>query len=560
MNSEASDHCPECGKPLPAGSPHGICPACLMAQAFASRTIDPDRANDPQAPPPEPGEIADKFPQFEILECLGRGGMGVVYKARQKSLNRIVAIKILAPERVKDPKFASRFAHEAELLAKLAHPHIVTIHDFGETDGLYYLVMEFINGVNIRDLLREGKMAPEQALAIVPPICEALQFAHDHGIVHRDIKPENILLDRDGRVKIADFGIATIAGDAADRSGTPAYMAPEQAEHAKTIDHRADIYALGVVLYEMLTGERPGSLPMPPSRRVRIDVRLDEVVLRALEHEPERRFQTAADFRTVVETMVDHPQQPVPGEWQLRCITCGHVRSLTDAGGTGIGTMSEGKRSIAWCRACHEMTFSTVERAGSSYPRYFGPAAGVNYVSKRRLFGHPLVHIASGVDPLTGQRRIARGWLAIGDSARGAIAFGGVAMGGIAFGGVAVGFLAYGGVGIGLISLGGLALGVLGATGGVAVGVVAVGGLAIGHYAHGGSAIGEYLLSPLRQDPEAVRLFSPWAQRMLSTLGIWNTAILPIGIAITVGVPAFMRRKGYDDKGSHPSPPTPSRP
>jgi serine/threonine protein kinase len=196
-------------------------------------------------PAPEPEEIADKFPQFQILECLGRGGMGVVYKARQKSLNRIVAIKILAPAGVEDPRFASRFATEAELLAKLSHPNIVTIHDFGETGGLYYLVMEYIGGVNLRDLLREGKMPPEQALAIVPPVCEALQYAHERGIVHRDIKPENILLDRDGRVKIADFGIAALTGAAADRSGTPAYMAPEQRAAASMVDHRADIYALG---------------------------------------------------------------------------------------------------------------------------------------------------------------------------------------------------------------------------------------------------------------------------------------------------------------------------
>ncbi|MEK7953472.1 pectinesterase family protein [Luteolibacter soli] len=289
-----TNSCPECGKPLPAGSE--VCPACLMAQAIASRTLDEDRAPREIPPPPAPEEIAEKFPQFEILECLGRGGMGVVYKARQKSLNRLVAIKILAPERERD----ARFAKEAEMLAKLSHPHIVTIHDFGETGGLYYLVMEFINGVNLRDLLRDGKMAPEQALAIIPPICEALQFAHDHGIVHRDIKPENILLDRDGRVKIADFGIATLAGDAAERAGTPHYMAPEQNGGAQAIDHRADIYALGVVLYEMLTGERPTTFPVAPSRRVQIDVRLDEVVLRALEAEPERRFQTVGDFNTVL--------------------------------------------------------------------------------------------------------------------------------------------------------------------------------------------------------------------------------------------------------------------
>ena len=234
--------------------------------------------------------------------------MGAVYKARQKSLNRLVAIKILAPERVGEGRFAERFTIEAELLAKLGHPHIVTIHDFGETGGLFYLVMEFIDGVNLRDLLRDGKMEPEQALAIVPPICDALQYAHDKGIVHRDIKPENILLDRDGRVKIADFGIASLVGASGENSGTPPYMAPEQS--GGTVDRRADIYALGVVLYEMLTGERPTKELVAPSKRVEVSVKIDEMVLRALEKEPERRYQTAGEFRTIAETIAATPSEP----------------------------------------------------------------------------------------------------------------------------------------------------------------------------------------------------------------------------------------------------------
>jgi len=312
--------CPECGKPVPAGSQHQLCPACLMAQAIASQSADGQAA--PGAAPPSPEEIAGKFPQFEIIECLGRGGMGVVYKARQKSLNRLVAIKILAPEREHDARFAERFAREAELLAKLSHPRIVTIHDFGETGGLYYLVMEFVDGVNLSDLLRDGKLAPEQALAIVPEICDALQFAHEHGVVHRDIKPENVLLDRHGRVKVADFGLAKLIGAGAQADsgpaespasssfteagkvmGTPSYMAPEQRATPAQVDHRADIYALGVVLYQMLTGELPGKRLEAPSKKVQIDVRLDEIVLRALEAQPARRYQSAAEFRTEVVTM-----------------------------------------------------------------------------------------------------------------------------------------------------------------------------------------------------------------------------------------------------------------
>jgi len=294
--------CPRCGTPLAPSSPAGLCPRCLLAMNLRTRTM-PTGEQPSSSPPPAPAELEAKFPQFEILECLGRGGMGVVYKARQKALDRIVAIKILAGEFQDDPGFASRFEKEAKLLARLNHPNIVTIHDFGHAGGLFHIVMEYIDGVNVRDLLRDGRLEPEQALAIVPPICDALQFAHDHGVVHRDIKPENILLDREGRVKIADFGIATIAGEAADRSGTPDYMAPEISGHSSAIDHRADIYSLGVVLYEMLTGRRPDKQIEVPSSRVHLDVKIDEIVLRALQGKPELRYQTAGEFKTIVATV-----------------------------------------------------------------------------------------------------------------------------------------------------------------------------------------------------------------------------------------------------------------
>lgn len=308
--------CPECGTPLPKESSHEVCPACLLAQGM--RTDTGGLVETTTLPDLE--EIAGKFPQFEILECLGRGGMGVVYKARQKSLNRIVAIKVIAPERKHDAHFAVRFSREAEILARLNHPQIVTIHDFGETDGLFFLVMEFVDGVNLREVLRDGRMEPAQALTIVPEICNALQYAHDQGIVHRDIKPENILLDRLGRVKVADFGIAKLAGvlsepqpdgqsaapnltEAGKVMGTPAYMAPEQMASPENVDHRADIYALGAVFYQMLTGETPNTEAEPPSRKVSIDVRLDEIVLRALERNPSRRYQQVSEVRTKLETL-----------------------------------------------------------------------------------------------------------------------------------------------------------------------------------------------------------------------------------------------------------------
>jgi len=301
-------HCTTCGKPLTADAPEGLCPACLFQRGLDSRTLDP-HGSEPAAASfatPSPEELAPYFPQLEIISCLGRGGMGVVYQARQKSLDRLVALKILAPEREKDPAFAERFAREALALARLNHPHIVTIHDFGQTGPYFFLLMEFVDGVNLRQLLLTRRLEPREALAIVPPICEALQFAHDHGIVHRDIKPANLLLDKQGRVKIADFGIATMLnapGTPLEEkfAGTPGYIAPEQVRRPGTADHRADIYSLGVVLYEMLTGELPARQIEAPSHKVHIDVRLDQIVLRALERDPELRYSQASLFKTEIE-------------------------------------------------------------------------------------------------------------------------------------------------------------------------------------------------------------------------------------------------------------------
>jgi predicted Ser/Thr protein kinase len=275
--------------------------------------------------PPKIEELSAKFPQLEILEFIGQGGMGAVYKARQKQLDRIVALKILPPQAASGPGFAERFAREARAMAKLNHPHIVTLYEFGQADGLFYFLMEFVDGTNLRRVLNAGRIAPKEALAIVPQICEALQFAHENGIVHRDIKPENILLSKSGQVKIADFGVAKIVAEglteaagtvaapsgelteAGSTLGTPQYMAPEQIKNSAEVDHRADIYSLGVVFYQMLTGELPEGKIEPPSKKVQVDVRLDEVVLRALEKKPELRYQDANVLKTQVESIAQTP-------------------------------------------------------------------------------------------------------------------------------------------------------------------------------------------------------------------------------------------------------------
>jgi predicted Ser/Thr protein kinase len=323
--------CPQCGIEIPGGAPAGLCPKCLVLAGLESRPpvdarLSPTQASPPAASsgfvPPAVGELAARFPQLEIIELLGRGGMGAVYKARQPQLDRLVALKILPVEGASDPAFAERFAREAKALARLSHPNIVAVYDFGRTaDGLFYFVMEYVDGVNLRQAIQSGGMDPKQALAIVPQICDALEFAHDEGVVHRDIKPENILLDHRGRVKIADFGLAKLLGqETADHAltrtmqvmGTLRYMAPEQMEGAKAVDHRADIYSLGVVFYELLTGELPVGRFAPPSKKVEIDVRLDEVVLRALEKEPEHRYQHASEVKTAIEQAAVVPHVPRP--------------------------------------------------------------------------------------------------------------------------------------------------------------------------------------------------------------------------------------------------------
>lgn len=312
--------CPECGSIIVAANNEGLCAKCVLKVALLA---EPDLPAGPEFA--ETGQSADRFippttkslnalfPQIEILELLGHGGMGAVYKARQTKLDRLVALKIVRPDTARDSSFTERFNREARALAKLSHPNIVGVYDFGDVDyakatdqkvtRLHYFLMEFVDGLNLRQIIKAGETKAPQALAIVVQICDALQYAHNHGIVHRDIKPENILLDVEGRLKIADFGLAKLGNETAASPltatrqvlGTLQYMAPEQMSESKTVDHRADIYSMGVVLYEMLTGEIPAGAFEPPSKRADIDARLDDVVMKALARDPDHRFQSAAD-------------------------------------------------------------------------------------------------------------------------------------------------------------------------------------------------------------------------------------------------------------------------
>lgn len=323
--------CPGCGQVLTAGVVAGsLCPRCLLAAGLADRGMtatNPGRhlsGSQNRWEPPLPIELANQFPELEILELAGRGGMGAVFKVRQKDLNRIVALKVLPPEVAENPTFAVRFERESQALAKLNHPNIVQVYRSGKTDRYFYFLMEFVDGVNLRETIRAGKLEPHEALAIVPQICEALQYAHDAGIVHRDIKPENILLDNEGRVKVTDFGLAKMVDWGHDASltgtqqvmGTAHYMAPEQVQETRNVDHRADIYSLGVVFYEMLTGQLPIGRFALPSESTSVDPRLDRVVMRTLENEPDRRYQAASEVKSDIDSIGHNlkPDQPQMGK------------------------------------------------------------------------------------------------------------------------------------------------------------------------------------------------------------------------------------------------------
>lgn len=268
--------------------------------------------------PPSPEELAARLPNLEVSEILGQGGMGVVYKGRQPFLNRQVAIKLIRADFGGDEDSQRRFIDEARALARLAHPYVVSVYDCGKAGDLYYFVMEYVAGNTLRHLLATKAVTHRDVLDFLPQIGEALQHAHENGIVHRDVKPENILVDARNRVRLVDFGLAKWLGPSRqldlDRervAGTWGYMAPEQLSAPDSVDHRADIFSTGVVSYEMLTGKVPGSGRKPPSACATVDARFDPIVLRALEPERERRYQQMRDMNADVVSLTRTPDSTI---------------------------------------------------------------------------------------------------------------------------------------------------------------------------------------------------------------------------------------------------------
>jgi serine/threonine protein kinase len=268
---------------------------------------------------------------YQIMEELGRGGMAVVYRAYQPSLGRYVAIKVLPPQLAFDRQFVERFLREARSAANLRHPNIVVIHDVGEQDGLYFIVMEYLEGRTLKEVVdQEGSLPPRRVVHILEQVASALDYAHTRGFVHRDVKPANIFVGEGDRVTLTDFGIAKAAFEAEQLTrtgtlvGTPEYMSPEQAEGGE-VDRRTDLYALGIVLYQMLTGRVPfkGNTPHstlyavvhqppPPPRQINpaLPPAVETVVLKAVAKRPEQRFQRGAEMAAALQAAMAGRPQP----------------------------------------------------------------------------------------------------------------------------------------------------------------------------------------------------------------------------------------------------------
>lgn len=283
--------------------------------------------------PPSVEDLQRCLPQLEIIKLIGRGGMGAVYQCMQKTLNRLVAVKVLPPDMARDPLFAQRFKEEARSLAKLSHPGIVNVYEAGQTNqGLLYFVMEFVEGSDLATLIEQKhRLAPRQALEIIAAVCDALDYAHQSRIVHRDIKPSNIILDHLQRVKIADFGLASATEKADAESnnrtrvaiGTPDFLAPENLSADVVPDHRADLYSVGVTLYQMLTGQIPrGRFDLPSALVPALDSRIDDIVDRAMKSDREQRYDSAIQLKTEVLAVLNatapahRPETPKLKSWR----------------------------------------------------------------------------------------------------------------------------------------------------------------------------------------------------------------------------------------------------
>ena len=276
--------------------------------------------------PPSLVDMQTMLPQYSFEKLLGRGGMGAVYKAVQITLQRPVAIKVLPGDLAQDEdiQFAERFKNEALTMAKLSHPNIVDVYDFGQTQsGLLYIVMQFVDGTDVAQMIAsESRLHEEYALSITAHVCDALAYAHKNGVIHRDIKPANILIDKEGSVKVADFGLAKAndSGHGLTKTnmamGTPDFVAPEALIAGIPVDGRADLYAVGVMLYQMLTGEIPRGIWTLPGQRIGTDLRFDGIITRAMQTDRALRYQSAVELRRDLDSIITLPRQALIAQQQ----------------------------------------------------------------------------------------------------------------------------------------------------------------------------------------------------------------------------------------------------
>jgi tRNA A-37 threonylcarbamoyl transferase component Bud32 len=315
--------CLQCGATLPLDAKEGLCPNCLLRPDILETTT--------LAPRKEPIPVSERiryFGDYELDQEIARGGMGVVYTARQVSLNRRVAIKMILAGHLADEVTIKRFYAEAEAVANLKHPSIVSLHEVGSHKGQHYFSMDFIDGENLAERVRGRPLAVRQAAAIVKTIAEAIHFAHQRGVLHRDLKPANVLIDKEGHPHVTDFGLAKLIDrdstltQSGDFMGTPNYTSPEQAVgRSDQIGPHSDVYSLGAILYELLTGYPPfqssNSMqtliqvmdvdPVPPKRRnPNVPADLDTICLRCLEKLSHHRYHSAGELAQELGRFLDH--------------------------------------------------------------------------------------------------------------------------------------------------------------------------------------------------------------------------------------------------------------
>src|SRR6266446_7028339 len=343
--TSATRLCPKCGSEIPADAPEGGCPGCLLETGLGLLPDAPVAAgddggsaedlqtNDTNAAPHRKKaerlvEMLGELGDYELQEEVGRGGQGVVFRARQKSLNRTVALKVISLGQWASKAHVKRFRREAEAAASLEHPGIVPIHEVGERDGSSYFSMQFIEGGQLDEVVRREPMAIRRAVELIAKVARTVHYAHEHGILHRDIKPGNILLDQKGEPHLTDFGLARLVETESTVTrtlevlGTPSYMAPEQAAaNNAQLTSATDVYGLGAVLYQLLTGHPPfaggttyetiklvlDTEPRQPRLwNPKIDRDLSTICLKCLEKDPKRRYSSAFALAEDLERWLKH--------------------------------------------------------------------------------------------------------------------------------------------------------------------------------------------------------------------------------------------------------------